>query len=181
MTDVTLYVAIVTAGTSVVSTSVPLAFGWARDIRRDNRAAQKEVARELEKDVREKRELCVTLLRLAHDFRELVRNTYDPNLTARRTGAGAEQGIGQIRESAAGIAGQADEVEFMVRGAEAAARELAEAARELASYTEEHGLPAIEEPGVRSASELLDKFDECLKNFKEVSRAVLDGLQEHGG
>lgn len=181
MADVTLYVAIVTAGTSVVSTSVPLAFGWARDIRRDNRAAQKELARELEKDAQEKRELCVTLLRLAHDFRALVRNTYDPNLPAKKTGPGAEQGIGQIRTSVAGLAGQADEVEFMVRGAGAAARKLAEAAQELASYTEEHGLPAIEEPGVRSASGLLDEFDECLKNFREASRAVVDRLQEHSG
>jgi hypothetical protein len=179
MTDVTLYVAIVTAGTSVISASIPLAFGWARDIRRDNRAMEKELARELEKDVREKRELCVKLLRLAHDFRALVRNTYDSNLPAGENGLGAEQGIGQIRKSVASIAGRADEVGFMVRGTETAARRLAEAAQNLASYTEEHGLPTVEEPGVRSASEFLDEFDDCLKNFKEVSRAVLDRLQEH--
>jgi hypothetical protein len=41
MSDVTLYVAIVTALTSVVSTAIPLAFAWIRESRRSQFSADK--------------------------------------------------------------------------------------------------------------------------------------------
>ena len=41
MLDVPLYVAVVTAGTSVISGAVPLVIGWAKDAGREKRAEAK--------------------------------------------------------------------------------------------------------------------------------------------
>src|SRR5208282_6458376 len=105
MPDVPLYVAIVTAGTSVISSAVPLAIAWGRDAGREKRAEAKELTREQNEVVGDRRELCVNLLSLARHFRVLMENAYDSR------GPVMELNVEQVRESVADIASQADKVE----------------------------------------------------------------------
>lgn len=59
MPDVPFYVAILTAGTSVVSSTVPLVIGWARDAGREKRADAKELMRKQKEIAGDRHELCV--------------------------------------------------------------------------------------------------------------------------
>jgi hypothetical protein len=157
MTDISLYVAIVTAVTSVVSVSVPLLFGRAREIRREKRDEAKEVRREREELVGGKREQCIKLLGLARQFQVLVVSS-----TLER-----DEKVEQVRRSAAEIASQADIVEFNVPSAGAAAVELTIEAKKLAADTEQSGSP-------KSAA--LNRFDRLIDAFKETA---LVQLREH--
>lgn len=157
MADISLYVAIVTAVTSVVSVSVPLLIGRAREIRQEKRIAAKELRREQEKLARGKREQCIRLLGLARQFQVLVVSS-----TLER-----DEKVEQVRRSAVDIASQADIVEFSVPSAGTAAVELTMEAKKLASDTEQSGSP-------KSAA--LTRFDRLIDAFKE---AALEQLREN--
>lgn len=169
MADVTL-VALITAGASVVSGSIPLLINWARDAGRDKRAAAKQQERERSEQERSKREQCVRLLRLNRDFRVLVEDAYGVSGSASARVRKAEE----VRQSAADIASQADEVEFMVPGVDAEVLALATAASHLVSAAEEkhreHGTPL--------APDDFAEFDQCLKTFKKAARATFEEIQE---
>jgi hypothetical protein len=171
MADVPLYVAVVTAGTSVISSAVPLVIAWARDAGREKRAEAKELTREQEGLAGDKRELCVKLLSLARHFRVLMENAYDSR------GPVLDPNVEQARRSVADIASQADKVEFNVPKAGIAAVSLADAARKLALTAEEksreHGSPLV--------SSDFTKFDDCLEMFKDSARSALEELQERTG
>src|SRR5713226_2321967 len=110
MADVPLSLAVISTISPVVAGLLPLTVGWIREAGREKRAAAERLSSEQSQLARKKRGQCVRLLRLARDFRVLVENTYDsigPELDAH-----AEQ----VRQSAADIASQADDVEFMVPG-----------------------------------------------------------------
>jgi len=167
MPDVSLYVAIVTASASFISSSVTLAIGWARDTGREKRAEAKELTRQQAKVAGGRRELCVNLLSLARHFRVLMENTYDSR------GPVLDPDVKLVRDSVAGIASQADKVEFNVPKAGTAAVSLADEARKLASTAEEksrqHGSPLV--------SSDFTKFDDCLEAFKDSARSALEELQ----
>ena len=167
MTDISLYVAIVTAVTSVVSVSVPMLFGRAREIRREKRDEAKELRQEQEELAGEKREQCIGLLSLARQFRVLVVSSrFERN-----------EKVEQVRRSAAEIASQADIVEFNVPKAGPAAVSLADEARKLALTAEKKN----REHGSSLASGDFRKFDDCLEVFKDSARSALDELQERAG
>lgn len=167
MPDVPLYVAIVTAGTSVVSSAVPLVIAWARDTGREKRAEAKELTRAQQEVAGDRRELCVNLLSLARHFRVLMENTYDSRGPVR------DPNVEQVRKSVADIASQADKAEFNVPKAGSSAVSLAAEARRLALTAEEknreHGSPLV--------SSDFTKFDDCLEAFKESARSALEELQ----
>jgi hypothetical protein len=171
MPDVPLYVVIVTAGASVISSAVPLVIGWARDAGREKRAEAKELSREQEGFVGNRRELCVELLSLARHFRVQMENAYASR------GPVLHPSVEQVRESVADIASQADEVEFNVPKAGTAAVSLADEARKLALTAEEknreHGSPLVPSD--------FAKFDDCLEAFKDSARSALEELQERSG
>jgi hypothetical protein len=166
MPDVPLYVVIVTAGASVISSAVPLVIGWARDAGREKRAEAKELMRKQEGFVGNRRELCVELLSLARHFRVQMENTYDSR------GPVLDLSVEQVRESVAGIASQADKVEFNVPKAGTAAVSLADEARKLALTAEEknreHGSPLVPDD--------FKKFDDSIEAFKESARSALGKL-----
>jgi hypothetical protein len=166
MTDVPLYVAILTASTSVVSTAVPLLIGWGRDTGRQKRADAKALTREQREVAADRRELCVKLLSLARHFRVLMENTYNPR------GPVLDLNVEQVRGSVADIASQADKVEFNVPKAGAAAVSLADEARKLALTAEEKN----REHGSSLVPSDFRKFDDCLEAFKESARSALEGL-----
>jgi hypothetical protein len=166
MADVPLSLAVISTITPVVAGALPLTVGWIRDAGRDKRAAAERLRAEQSQLARKKRAQCVKLLRLARDFRVLVENTYDS------TGTELDAHAEQVRRSAADIASQADEVEFMVPGAETEALSLATAARLLAvpvaaKQNRAHGSPLL--------SPDFTEFDRCLAEFKQAARAALSG------
>jgi hypothetical protein len=167
MPDVSLYVAIVAAGTSVISSAVTLAIGWARDAGREKRAEAKELTRQREQVAGDRRELCVNLLRLARLFRVLIENAYDPRRPV------LDPNVGEVGGAVAGIAIAADKVEFAVPKVGIAAAALADEARKLALTAEErnreHGSSLV--PGD------FIKFDDCLEAFKDSARSALEALQ----
>ena len=171
MPDVPLYVAIVTAGTSVISSTVPLVIAWARDAGREKRAEVRELTREREEAAGDRRALCVNLLGLARHFRVLMENAYDSR------GPVLDPNVEQVRRSVADIASQADKVEFNVPKAAAAAVSLADAARKLALTAEEKN----REHGSSLVPDDFAKFDDCLEAFKDSARSAFEELQERTG
>jgi hypothetical protein len=171
MPDVPLYVAIVTAGTSVISSAVPLVIGWAKDTGREKRAEAKELMRGQAEVAGDRRELCVNLLSLARHFRVLMENVYDSR------GPVLAPKVEQVRRSVADIASQADKVEFNVPKAGTAAVSLADEARKLALTAEEKN----REHGSSLVSSDFTKFDDCLEAFKDSARSALEELQERTG
>jgi hypothetical protein len=171
MPDVPLYVVIVTAGASVISSAVPLVIGWARDGGREKRAEAKELTHQQEEFVAFRRELCVKLLRLARHFRVQMENAYDSR------GPVLDPDVKQVRESVAGIASQADKVEFNVPKAGTAAVSLADEARKLALTAEEKN----REHGSSLVSSDFTKFDDFLEAFKDSARSALEELQGRTG
>jgi hypothetical protein len=167
MPDVPLYVVIVTAGTSVISSAVPLVIGWARDTGKEKRAEAKELTREQQEVVASRRELCVNLLSLARHFRVLMENTYGPG------GPVPGTNVEQVRTSVADIASQADKVEFNVPKAGTAAVSLADEARKLALAAEEKK----REHGSSLDSSDFTKFDDCLEAFKNSARSAFAELR----
>jgi len=167
MPDVSLYVAIVAAGTSVISSAVTLLIGWAKDAGREKRAETKELTRQQEEVAADRRELCVKLLRLARRFRVLMENAYDPR------GPVVEPNVGEVREAVAGIAIAADMVQFTVPKAGITAVALADEARKLALTAEERS----REHGPSLAPDDFKRFDDCLEEFKNSARSALEALQ----
>jgi hypothetical protein len=164
MADVPLSLAIISTVTPVIAGALPLAVGWIRDAGRDKRDATERLRLEQSELARKKREQCVKLLRLTRDFRVLVENTYDS------TGPELDANAEQVRQSAADIAIQADEVEFMVPGVESEALSLAAAACLLAT-------PVAEKKNRELGSALLSpdftEFDRCLEEFKQSARVAV--------
>lgn len=173
MPDVSLYVAIVAAGTSIVSSAVTLAIGWARDAGREKRADAKELMLKRKEVEGDRLELCVELLSLARRFRVLMENAYDAREPA------PDPDVEQVRAAVAGIASQADKVEFNVPKAGTAAVTLTDEARKLALTAEERS----REHGSRSRLVPSDftKFDDCLEAFKNSARSALEEVQERTG
>jgi hypothetical protein len=171
MPDVLLYVAIITAGTSVIWGAVPLVIGWAKDAGREKRAEAKQLTREQKELVEDRRELCVNLLSLARHFRVQMENAYDSR------GPVLDPTVEQVRESVADIASQADKVEFNVPKAGTAAVSLADEARKLALTAEEKN----RELGSSLVSSDFRKFDDCIEAFKDSARSALEEFQERTG
>lgn len=167
MPDVPFYVAIITAGTSVVSSAVPLVIAWARDTGREKRAEAKKLTRAQQKVAGDRRELCVNLLSVARHFRVLMENSYDSRRPV------IDQNVEQVRRSVADIASQADKVEFNVPKAGSSAVSLADEARKLALTAEEKN----REHGSSLVPSDFTKFDDCLEAFKESARSALEELQ----
>lgn len=164
MTDVPLSLAIVSTVTPVISGVVPLVGAWMRDAARERRGAAERDRLEEAELARKEREQCLKLLRLSREFRVLVENTYES--TGTELNANAEL----IRQSAAALASQADDVEFMISGAGAEALSLAVAARRL-------GAPIADKENRTSGLSLrspdFTEFDRCLEDFKQAAQAAL--------
>jgi hypothetical protein len=164
MADVPLTLAIISTVAPVVAGGVPLVIGWIREAGRDKRKSAERLAAERLRLAQEKRGECVKLLRLARDYRVLVANAADSH------GSDLIAYAKQIRQAAADIAGQADEVGFMVPAAETTANSLAAEANVLA------GVIADRENRVRGEALLspdFAKLDQCLEEFKATAQDAL--------
>jgi hypothetical protein len=164
MADVPLTLAIISTVAPVVAGGVPLVIGWIREAGRDKRKSAERLATEQLRLAQEKRGECVKLLRLARDYRVLVANAEDSH------GADLVTYAKQIRQAAADIAGQADEVGFMLPAAESTANSLAAEARMLAAVIADSknrvGGEALLAPDFAS-------FDRWLAEFKVTAQAAL--------
>lgn len=138
--------------------------GWIRDSGHDRREQASRAAAHRERQEREQRGECVKLLRQAWEFRVLVQNTCD----ARGTELAAY--AKQVRQSAADITCQADEVGFMMFATETAANSLAAEAHLLAGT-----IAGAEnrELGASLLSPDFTRFDRCVAGFKAAAQGAL--------
>jgi hypothetical protein len=165
MADVPLTVAVISTVSPVVAGALPLIIGWIRDTGRDKRDQMERLATERLRLEQEKRGECVKLLRLARDFRVLLENTCDSR------GSDLAARAQEIRQSAADITGQADEVGFMVPEVEATASSLAAEAFLLAATMADIKNRAL---GASLLSPDFTRFDKFLEEFKKTAQAALD-------
>lgn len=166
MADVPLTVAVISTVSPVVAGALPLLIGWIREAGYEKRDRVERLAAERLRLAQEKRGECVKLLRLSRDFRVLLENTYDSR------GSDLAARAQQIRQSAADITGQADEVGFMVPAAEATASALAAEACLLADTAANIKNRAL---GASLLSPDFTRFDKFLAEFKEAAQTALDG------
>ncbi|HEY1626790.1 MAG TPA: hypothetical protein VGG16_23635 [Streptosporangiaceae bacterium] len=163
MADVPFTIAVIGIVAPVVAGGIPVIAGWIRDSGRDRRDRAERIDAERVRLEREKREACVKLLRMARDFRVLVENTCDsrgPDLATHAR---------KVRQSAADITGQADEVGFMVFVTETAANALAAEARILAATIADS---KNRELGASLLSPNFTRFDQCVDEFKVTAQGA---------
>jgi hypothetical protein len=138
--------------------------GLIRDSGRDKRdRAERDDAKRARVE-QENRRACVSLLRLARDFRVLVENTCDSR------GSDLAANAQQIRQAAADIRCQADEVGFVVFATETAASCLADEASMLANTIADGKNRAL---GASLLSPNFARFDQCLGEFKRAAQDAL--------
>lgn len=159
MTDVPLTLAIVSTVAPVIAGALPVIGGWIRDSGRDRREQARRAAAHRERQEREQRAECVKLLRQVRDFRVLVQNTCDAR------GAQLVTYAKQVRQSAADITCQADEVGFMIFATETAANSLAAEAHLLAG--------TIADKLGASLSPDFIRFDRRVARFKAAAQVAL--------
>jgi hypothetical protein len=164
MADVPLTLAVIGFVSPVVAGAIPVIAGLIRDSGRDKREQAERAEAERVRVEQERRRACVTLLRLARDFRVLVENTCDSR------GSDLAANAQQIRQTAADITNQADEVGFMVFATGTAAVCLAAEARTLANTIADWRNRAL---GASLLSPDFTIFDRCLGEFKEAAQAAL--------
>jgi hypothetical protein len=164
MADVPLTLAVIGFVSPVVAGGIPVIAGLIRDSGRDKREQTERAEAERIRVEHEERRACVMLLRLARDFRVLVENTCDSR------GADLAANAQQIRQAAADITGQADDVGFTVFATEAAAVCLAAEAHTLANTIADGKNRAL---GASLLSPDFTTFDRCLGEFKEAAQAAL--------
>jgi hypothetical protein len=163
MPDVPLTLVIIGTVSPVVAGAIPLIVWWIRDSGREQRERAERLAAEQLQLSQEMRRECVKLLRAARDFRVLVENTHDSR------GSDLATNVRRIRQLAAEITGQADDVGFMVLAVETTASSLAAEARMLAATAAES---KNRDPGV-SLSPDFARFDRCLAEFRAAALAAL--------
>jgi hypothetical protein len=163
MADVPLALAIVSTVSPVVAGAIPVVVGWIRDSGRDKREQAERAEADRARHEQKKLRACVKLLRLARDFRVLVQNTCDSR------GSDLADYAEQIRQSAANISGQADEVGFIVSETEAPASSLATEARMLAETIADS---KNREFGASILTPDFTTFDQCFDKLKAVARAA---------
>jgi hypothetical protein len=134
-----------------------------RDSGREQRERAERLAAEQSQLSQEMLAQCVKLLREARDFRVLVEDTHDSR------GSDLATSVLQIRQFAAEITSQADQVGFMVLAVETTASSLAAEARMLAATMADS---KNRELGV-SLSPDFARFDRCLAEFKAAAQAAL--------
>jgi len=164
MADVPLTLAIISTIAPVVAGSLPVIGGWVRDSGHDRREQADRAAAYRERQEREQRAECVKLLRQARDFRVLVQNTGEARGSELATYAK------QVRQSAADISCQADEVGFMIFATETAANFLAAEAYLLAGTIADG---KNRELGASLLSPDFTTFDRCLASFKAAAQVAL--------
>jgi len=162
MADVSLTALIISNSLTFAAGALPVVANWIQKAGNDRRARADRRLR-LAQD---KRGQCVTLIRLARNFRVLVENARDA-----RNQREVTESAKQIRQFVADVTGQADEVGFMVPAAETTATLLANEAAKLAAL--------VTDTANRVSGELLRKpdfanFDRCLVEFREAARNALN-------
>jgi hypothetical protein len=158
MADVSIYVAVISAGAALIGATVPQVATAIRDGRRAERDRKERLA-----DTR--RQACVQLLRTVLDLRVRVSNIQDYH------GAEMAPRLAEIREGAATAEVEAVSVALMV------GPELAKAAEQLASAAARLATVAVENAslqlGASTQAPDFGELDDSVTAFKTL--AVADG------
>ncbi len=120
MSNIPFAVAVIVAAAPIIAGAIPLIVNAVRDGGRDKRDRQERVGLEREQLMQERRKECGALLRASRDFRVQIQNNYEyhgPDMISRAW---------DIRQRAADITGQADEIGLLIDGLSTVADSLAE-------------------------------------------------------
>jgi hypothetical protein len=167
MTDVSVYVAVISAGAAIIGASLPQLSAVIQDSRkakRDRLAAERDRQEQL---ADQRRQACVQLLRTTLRLRVLVVNVQDYR--------GTELGplLAEIRECAAAAEVEAVSVALMLSPSQGkAAERLAEAAGRLALVAARN---ASLELGASVQPPDFSELDECVQGFKAMAMADAGG------
>lgn len=167
MTDVSVYVAVISAGAAIVGASLPQLSAIIQDGRkakRDRRQAERDRQEQL---ADQRRRACVQLLRTALRLRVLVMNVQDYH------GAELAPLLAEIRDCAATAEVEAVSVALMVPpGHGKAAERLAEAAGRLALVAARNASLQL---GASVQPPDFSELDECVQGFKAMAMVTADG------
>jgi len=130
MTDV--FVALISGGLALIASAIPVVTSALKDNAKDKRDSEERaeqerqrIRQEDQRQLQERRKECATLLRMARDFRVAVENSFQAR------GADKAARAEDIRQGAADMSGQADEIGMLVPELNAAAEAVAAAAGDL--------------------------------------------------
>jgi hypothetical protein len=171
MTDIPLWVPVITAVGPIIAGTIPLVINAIRDDRRDERAIEERLARERQRDTQRLREECAKLLGAGHDFKVLVENDLEYNGPEK-----PERGW-EIRDQASGISKQADSIGMLVPGLVEAADALGAAAAVLVPTMDDKGRQL---GGSTKRPNFMD-YEKCLKGFKVAAMKELARQLPPGG
>jgi hypothetical protein len=157
-------VGVITALATLIGVALPLVITATQSSERDKRDRQERMELEQQRLLQERRKECAALLRMARDFGVAVESSYESR--------GAERAalIRQMRQRAADISGQADEIGLLIPGLGATADALADATSFLVGTVADEKSFALGAPTQRpDAAEL----EQRVKEFKAAAHAVL--------
>jgi hypothetical protein len=165
-------VAVISGGLALIGVAIPIVTSAIQANEKDKRDRQERaelerqrLLREDQRLLQERRKECAALLRMARDFRVAVENSYESrgaDKTARAWG---------IRQSAADISGQADEIGMLVPELNAAAEALAGATSDLVEIV------ADEKSLLLGASTQRPDTAELTRRMKAFKAAAMDVFQ----
>jgi hypothetical protein len=166
MADVSVYVAVISAGAAIVGASLPQLSAIVQDSRKAKRDRLQAERDRQEHLADQRRQACVQLLRTALRLRVLVVNVQDYH------GAGLAPLLAEIRDCAATAEVEAVSVALMVPpGHGKAAERLAEAAGRLAFVA---ACNASLQLGASVQPPDFSELDECVQGFKAMAMVTAD-------
>jgi hypothetical protein len=167
MTDVSVYVAVISAGAAIIGASLPQVSAIIQDGRKAKRDRLQAERDRQEQVADQRRRACVQLLRTALRLRVLVMNVQDYH------GTELASLLAEIRDCAATAEVEAVSVALMVPpGHGKAAEQLAEAAGRLAFVVARN---ASLELGASVQPPDFSELDECVQGFKAMAMVTADG------
>ena len=160
-------VAVITALATLMGVAMPLAIAAIQGSEKDKRDRRERVELERQRLLQERRKECAALLRAARDFGVAVQNNYEYN-GPDKTGRAWD-----IRQRAADITGQADEVGLLVADLSIVADALADEVNRLVGIAADPQSLAL---GSSTQPSDVAELDRRIRAFKSAAQAVLYGV-----
>jgi hypothetical protein len=162
-------VAIITALATLIGVAMPLAISAIQGNEKDKRDHQERIELERQRLRQERRKECAALLRAARDFGVKVQNSYEYH------GTDKTERAWDIRQRAANITGQADEISLLINGLAAAADALAGEVNRLVGVVADP-LSLVLGASTQPLPPDTGKLDRRIQEFKSAAQAALYGV-----
>jgi len=172
MTDVPFAVAVLAAAAPIVAGAIPLVVSAIQSRGKDKHDRQERLELERHQLLQDRRKDCAALLRMARNFRVEVENDYE------YSGQDKAERAAAIRQHAADITGQADEVGLLLPELATAADAVADQAGLLVGIVADPQNLKLRASAQRPDTTELQR---CVKEFKSAAQTALyDGVPAAG-